>query len=353
MEDLSQTVSALNTDKASIVWWLCTGNLFCYIPQYIIIRMATGGLFSSLHGTRVTGIELLPLYAIGDLIAVILFLCLSGWMRHISWYRAGPLKVPKIRWYVIASGVCTIGQIITATWAYAFTGISIVFAALLMKAGVLIAAPIVDLMIKTRKRTIYWPSWIAAILSLFALAISFLEKADTAITLACIVDIALYVIVHFIKFSIMSKWSKNGDILERRVYVVGEQIIVSLGFVAVTLLLAVIGSQYGSETPLHEVWRGLFILPRQGFVFEPLLLGMIATGTGLFSTMILLDHRENTFCIAAVQSASIIASTIATWILYRIFNQPPVGPYKITSIIIVIGAIGFLVHRSRIERKVT
>jgi len=128
------------------------GSLVCYIPLYMLTRMAAKGLFPSLHGEGLSSFEILPLYAIGNIVANTLFYWVSGWWKNIPITKVWGVKIPKVRWYIWISGLCITGQIFAAIWAYTFQGISIVFVALILKGGVLILAPTVDIFVKSRKK---------------------------------------------------------------------------------------------------------------------------------------------------------------------------------------------------------
>ena len=327
------------------------GNLICYVPLYMMTKMSAEGLFASLHGVKLTSFEIMPLYVLGNVLVTSTFLFSSGWISLIDRFNFAGLSLPKIHWYIAISGLCTVVQVITAIWAYTFNGISLVFVALLMKGGVLVLAPVVDLVIKTRRRKIYWPSWVAGFLSLLALMVSFLEKADTAITFVCAFDIALYLFVYFIKLSIMSRFAKTRDAVERKKYIVEEQIVIAAGLLTIFLIMGLIGSILNGESVFSLVWRGFTIVPQNGFVIEPILIGAAAAGAGIFASFVFLDRRENTFCVAAIQSTSVIAGVIASILLSTIYSQPFPGPNKIAGVAIIICAIVFLSCRGAAERR--
>lgn len=325
-------------------------NFLFYIPLYMLTKMSAKGLFPSQHGVGITGFEILPLYSFGALIANILFLKMSGWIKLVKIKKIFGVPFPAIRWYIYVSGLATIGQIITAIWAYAFNGISIVFATLLMKGGMLIIAPVVDLAVKKRRRRIYWPSWVAACLSLFALFVAFLERADTRMTLVCVLDILLYLTAIFTKLTVMSRYAKTHNNTERKEYLAAEQLVVCFGSILILFTAGVAGRLFGIAGPLMELWNGFTAVPQSGFIIEPMLIGVSALAGGICMTMILLDRRENTFCIAASQAASVFAGTVTTILLSVFFGEPPIGIFKIISVAIVTGAIFFLAYHSRVVK---
>jgi len=327
------------------------GNFLCYIPIMMMTKMASKGLFASQHGIAMTGFEILPLYAVGSMIALTMFLIGSGWWKYARQINMLGLRIPRIHWYIVVSGLATVGQIITATWVYTFDGVSIVFATLLMKGGVLALAPVVDLVVKKRKRQIYWPSWLAASLSFLAIFLAFLEKANTSITVACTVDILLYLTIFFIKLVIMSRWAKSSDAIERKRFIAEEQMVILFGFIGTMFLMGIIGYIFGLGGPFAQAWNGFTVIPRSGFIIEPIIMGLAATGSGVFASLIFLDRRENTFCVAITKISSILAGVAVTILLYYFYGQPSPSIYRLASVIIIVSAIFFLTYRGVIEKR--
>jgi uncharacterized membrane protein YdcZ (DUF606 family) len=327
-----------------------SGVLFCTVPLQMMTKMASGGLLPSFAGIKFSSFEILPLYAVGNVLANAAFLTLSGWWRNISVTKRLGITIPKIRWYIFISGICTVGQIFSAIWAYAYGGASLAVVSILMKGGVLMLAPIVDVIAKKRRRKIYWPSLVAAVLSFLALMIASVQKANSNITLICALDVALYLFVHSIKLSIMSRWAKSEDKRERRQYIIEEQIVISIVLTSTLLILGIIGSGMSPDSALNQVWSGYAVLPAKGFVLMPMSIGVAAVGMGIFQSLIFLDRRENTFCVAIIQSSGIISGFIVTYLLSVFYNQPRIGTNEIVSAAIVVCAISFLSYRGAVEK---
>lgn len=155
---------------------LCFGYGATYIPFSMMTKMITRGLFSGMDGIGFSGFEIQPMVGISTAITMYIFLTVSGWWKYATHSKILGISFPRPQWFTFISGICTAGIIVTTILAYTFHGISIVFAMLLMRGGVLILAPIVDSIAKRRKRKIYWPSWLAASLSFGALVAAFPEK---------------------------------------------------------------------------------------------------------------------------------------------------------------------------------
>jgi hypothetical protein len=226
-----------------------------------------------------------------------------------------------------------------------------VFATLLMKGGVLVIAPIVDLVVRSKKRKIYWPSWTAAGLSLLALVISFVERANVAVTFACVVDVVIYLVAFFFKLVFMSRWAKTTNVAEKRRFMVEGQTATAAVLLGLIVVMAFIGRFMGGDGPAGQVWRGVSLLPAMGFVDVPLAIGAVSAVGGILATLIILDRRENTFCIALAQSTSIVAGTIATSLLAFFYDQPAPGVGRLIGVCIMLAAIFFLAYHGVVEKK--
>ncbi len=332
------------------VFLFALANLLCYIPLSMMTKMSSKGLFTTLGGYGVTSFEMMPLFVIGTTIITAIFFTLSGWWKYIAKVRIWKFEIPVPRIYTFFSGLCIVGQIFTVIWLYAFKGISIVFAALLMKGGVIILAPIVDSVLKNKRRKIFWPSWIAAVLSLCAMIIAFIEKGDTALTLVCLLDIAIYLTAYFVKLTIISLWSKDSHATNKKRFIAEEQLSMLICMIIIIFIGVIIGSG-STDGIFREMWRGVFVLPAKGFIVEPILIGMAGFCAGVFASVVFLDRRENTFCVTMIQSSSIIAGTIATILLALLYNQPFPGIYKMISVLIVLLAIVTLTTHRKAEQR--
>ncbi|MBN1283010.1 MAG: hypothetical protein JXA24_04475 [Proteobacteria bacterium] len=329
---------------------LCFGYFASYVPYSMMTKMVTKGLCCGLGGKGLTGFEIQPIAVLGSFVAMYAFITAMRWWKHCTHTRILGLNIPRPQWFTFLSGICTAGQIITTTLAYTFSGISIVFAMLLMRGGVLIMAPIVDMAARRRKRRIYWPSWVAAALSVAALVVAFSGKAGTAMTLVAAVDIALYLAGYFFRLFIMSNYAKSTDAEERKRYFAEEQLVANPLLLLGLFVAALYGSRTGSAEILSELWRGFAVIPWQGYFAFIFLLGVFSYGTGLFGSLIYLDCRENTFTVPANRASSIIAGVIATYLLAILYGERYPGTHELAGAGLIILAILFLAYRTIVER---
>ncbi len=329
---------------------LCFGYFASYVPYSMMTKMVTKGLFGGMGGSGLDGFAIQPIAVLASSTCMLLFITLAGWWKYTTHSTILGVSIPRPQWFTFISGLCTAGQIITTTLAYTFDGVSIVFAMLLMRGGVLVMAPAVDLIAK-RKRKIYWPSWVASGLSLGALLISFFEKAATAITIICAIDIAIYLFVYFFRLLFMSNKAKTEDSSERRRYFAEEQLVANISLFLALFLVGLAGSKMAPSTIPGLIWSGFTVLPYSGFFWYIFLIGTFSYGTGLFGSLIYLDRREHTFCVPANRASSIMAGVIATYLLAIIFDQRYPSTFQLIGVGLIMCAIIFLAYRSIVEKK--
>jgi hypothetical protein len=75
------------------------------------------------------------------------------------------------------------------------------------------------------------------------------------------------------------------------------------------------------------------------------MLGLLAVtffAVSVLSALILLNPRENSFCVPFERAASILAGSLAAFILALAYGQPMPTPAEIVGIVLLIGAIALL-----------
>lgn len=332
------------------IWFLCFGYFASYVPYSLLTKMITSGSFEGMNGKGFTGFQIQAVAILASVVSTFSFITLAGWWKYTTHFKIFNLSLPKPQWFTLISGICTAGQIITTTLSYTFSGVSIVFAMLLMRGGVLVMAPMVDLLAK-RKRKIYWPSWVASGLSIGALLVAFFGKAGTAMTLICAIDISIYLFVYFFRLLFMSNRAKSNDENEKKRYFAEEQLTANTVLFSSLFIVGLIGSTMAVDSIPGQIWFGFSKFPFSGYFFHVFILGVFSYGTGLFGGLIFLDKRENTFTVPANRVASVIAGVISTYLLAIFWGQRYPGKDELVGIGIVIFAIVFLAYRSVVERK--
>ncbi|MDO8526071.1 MAG: hypothetical protein Q7T03_00115, partial [Deltaproteobacteria bacterium] len=288
----------------------CFGYFASYIPYAMMTKMLTSGLFAGMDGKGFTGFMILPAVGTATFLTMYIYLTLSGWWKYSTHSTVFGVSMPRPRWITFISGLCTAGVIITTTLAYSFEGVSIVFAMLLMRGGTLVIAPIVDMIALKRKRKIFWPSWVAAFLSLASLFVTFSGKSGTALTVVASINIACYITSYFLRFFFMSNWAKSEDINEKKRFFTEEQMVANPTFWAIIIITGLFGSHMDSASIPGQVWQGMTTFLHSGHLLQAFLIGIFSYGTGMFGTLIFLDKRENTFTVPASRISSVLAGVV-------------------------------------------
>ena len=317
--------------------------LVTYVPYMLITRMLTTTPNEQL-GRPLTGLEILPATLVISTVMLVLFVWLSGWWRSAHRISIGGLSIPfPTRWTALA-GVGTSLLLFTVPLSLTFEGVSIPFIQLLMRGDVLIIAPLVDLMSGRRVR---WYSWIALAMVSVALALTLWERGGLHLPALAILAVVLYTVGYFMRLSVMTRVAKNGDENALQGYFVEEKIVgMPLAIVGLALVtLSPLGHQ-GSQLGwgFVQVWSS-DTLPMLA------LLSLVFTAIAVFAALILLDPRENTFCVPFERAASILAGTAAAYLLAFMFGQPFPTRMELVGMVLLIAAIALLSLAPRWEAR--
>jgi hypothetical protein len=270
------------------------GYVAAYLP-YVILTRHLSTMPSFGMGRPLTGLEILPAMLIAGAVASIGFIWLVGWQKHMT--KVG--GVPFARWGTAASGVCTALVLVTVPLSYTFQDVSIPFMQLLMRGDILIIAPLVDVL---SKRKVHWWSWAALGVVALALVITLSARGGLKLPPLAIITIVVYTIGYFGRLWIMSRMSKDDDPVKMRAYFSEEKVV---GFPVAILLLALV-IPFGGAQGRELAWGFTSVWPEPQTLFI-LLTGLMVCITGIFAGFILLDKRENSYCVPLERSASILA----------------------------------------------
>ena len=148
-------MSPLRIEDQWRIWLLALGYFAFYIPYSALTKALSLGLLPGMTGP-VSGFRILPATAVATSVTLIAFMAMGGGRGRLRWRRALGLPVPVVGGRMLISGVATAVIIGSTTLNYTFVGISILFALLLMRGGVLILAPIVDTLLGRKVRAGAW-----------------------------------------------------------------------------------------------------------------------------------------------------------------------------------------------------
>lgn len=329
------------------IWALGLGYFLSYTPYSGLTKALSNGLFTSTHGP-VKGPVLLPISAIATVIGMWGFITLKGWWKYAGRREFFGRQIPFPRKLTFLSGICMATIMGTTTLAFTFGGLGIVLVLVLLRAGTLVIAPVVDQIVGRRVR---WFSWAAMLVSLSAVLIALGDATSYTLTIAAIIDIAAYLAAYFFKLQFMSRLAKTDQREASLRYLVEEQMIASPLLVIVLVVLAFIG--YGDVMLGFRAGLTTFVTT-PGAVFAAMV-GLSYAALCICTSLIFLDRRENTFCMPMHCGSSMLAGFTASVILAAFFNQSlPTTAQNVSSglLIVALGFLSPLHHFDRVLAKI-
>jgi protein-tyrosine-phosphatase len=319
------------------IWGLALGYFGFYIPYSGLTKALTQGSLPGADGP-VTGFTILPATAIGTTALLLVLLAVGRTRGQAS------LKLPAVRWPTLISGVATAVIIGTTTLNYTSAGLSILFALLLMRGGVLTLAPFIDLATGRRVSPL---SWVALVLSLTAVGVAFSAVGSYHLTLIAAMNIFGYLAGYAIRLNVMSRVAKDRDPDVNRKHFEAETFVAAVALVALPALMAIaLPGPIGGE--LRVGFSGLFTSRYSG---PALVIGLLYGILYMFGTWIYLDSRENTFCIPLNRCASLLSGVVASYAIAILFGGKLPGIHELAGVSIICVAIGALVIETLIRHR--
>jgi uncharacterized membrane protein YdcZ (DUF606 family) len=315
------------------IWGFAFGYFASYVPYSALTKAVSSG---QIGNQKVPGVELLPISATASLVGMFAFITLMGWWRHATHSTIAGRSIPRPTRWTFLSGLCTSAIIATTTLAYTFEGISIVFMMLLLRGGVLILAPVIDALSGRRVR---WFSLIGLLLSLSALVVAFLEGKGQGfgLTQLAILDVAVYLLSYFIRLQFMSRIAKSDDADQRTRYFVEEQMVGTPALLVFLAACALI--DHGDFMHLVRAGFTSFLSRSPTIIATGIVIGICSQGTGIFGGLILLDKRENTYCVPVNRCSSILAGVAASYLGMAFFSGKPPSSYELAGAGLIVAAI--------------
>jgi hypothetical protein len=287
----------------SSIWLHALGYFACYVPYAALTKAASSGLL--VGGWRLGGVVLLPISVLASAIAMITFLTWRGWWRHADQRVILGRSVPVPDGPTAASGLATAVVVATTTLSYTFAS-SILLMMVLMRGGVLVLAPVVDAVAGRHVRS---RAWAALGLSLLALILGLGGSPDGGLDASSIVCVVAYLGGYFVRLRAMSAQAKTADAAASVRFFVQEQMVATPALLLV-LLVAAVSRATPWSTDLATGFLGLGdALP------WVVAIGVLSQGTGVFGALILLDGRENAFCVPVNRASSVLAGLLGSAVL--------------------------------------
>jgi hypothetical protein len=324
-------------ERLSLLYFLA------YVPYAVMTRWLASINYGP-FGRPLTGLEILPAVTILSGVLTLSFAWLSGWTKRAHHYSllGGSWPCPT-RWTLL-SGIGTALLLFTVPLSFTFKGVSIPFIQLLMRGDVLVIAPLVDLM---SGRKVRWYSWLALLMVAAGLTLTIRARGGLYLPPLAVVTVILYTLGYFVRLWVMTKTAKSGDPEAVKAYFVEEKMVAIP--CAVLCLAALSLNNFGTQkTELSfgflVVWSSSQMLP---IIAMSVLLFLIS----VFSILILLDKRENTYCVPFERSASILAGIAAAYVLGGMsLGKYPTGA-EVSGAVLLIAAIVLLSVAPKFSRK--
>jgi protein-tyrosine-phosphatase len=316
------------------IWLLALGYFAFYTPYSALTKALSLGLLPGMTGP-VSGFRILPATAVATSVGLIAFITIGGGWGCLRKRRVLGLAVPVFGARMVLSGVATAVIIGTTTLNYTFVGISILFALLLMRGGVLILAPVVDTLLGRKVRA---SSWIALGLTFASLTIAFADVSGYQMTLVAGLNTAAYLLGYCIRIPNMTGIAKSADPAINARYFHEETLVAALALTGVPALCLLIG-----DGPIvAELRAGFTTFFAAPLVFPALLIGALYACLYMFGTGIYLDHRENTYCIPLNRCSTLLSGVVASFGLTWFLGWKPPSGSQIVAAGVLLAALAVL-----------
>jgi hypothetical protein len=231
----------------------------------------------------------------------------------------------------------------TVPLSLTFEGVSIPFMQLLMRGDVLIIAPLVDLAFGRKVR---WYNWVALVLVAVGLALTIKARGGLHLPPLAVVTVVLYTLGYFTRLAVMTKIAKQGSDEALKAYYVEEKLVaMPLSVLALGVVVMLNGASQGAELGwgFTDVWTSSAM---------PLLivLTVVFVVVSVVAALILLNPRENSFCVPFERAGSVLAGLGAAYILAVAFGQPYPTVPEVIGAGLLVAAIGLLSVAPRLGR---
>jgi hypothetical protein len=321
--------------------------LLLYLPNVMITRYVTTMPNMAL-GRPLTGLETLPASLIFNWAFTYLFIWWSGWHRDAHAVQLGRFRFPVPTKLTFLSGLGTALVLFTVPLSLTFKGVSIPFIQLIMRGDILIIAPLVDLMFGRRVR---WWSWVALVMVALALVITLADRGGLKLPPLAIVTVVLYTLGYFVRLAVMNRLSKDGDPAAVRRYFVEEKMIaLPLSVAALAAVSALgLGGQAGGQA--GELSYGFVAVWSDPAIWPLFWIGLTLAMIGVVAIIILLDPRENAYCVPLERAASLVAGVGGAVLLAWFFGSNMPRPAELVGAGILIAAIVLLSVAPRLSAR--
>jgi hypothetical protein len=287
-----------------------------YVPYAVLTHWLSATPGSS--GKAMSGLELLPATLVMGGLLTLAFISLCGWARLAGRHFVGGLSIPLPTGWTALSGLGASLILFTVPLSFTFRDVSIPFMQLLMRGDVLVIAPCVDWLMGKRVR---WYSWVALFLVAGGLTLTIHARGGLHLSPLAIATVG-----------------KRSTGKPAQAYFVEEKLVAYPLAIVGVVLLSVLGS--GSQA--GELMYGFVGVWGNGQVGILAVVSILIVMLSVFSLLILLQDRENTFCVAFERSGSILAGIIAAYLLSAMSLGPPPAVAELEGALLLVIAVVLL-----------
>jgi protein-tyrosine-phosphatase len=314
--------------------WLTFGYFASYIPYAMLVKALASGV-TPLSSRQFSGFEMLPAAALGQIFVMVLFLGLTGRWRDMRRSEIDGHRIPVPGRETLASGFFTSLIIGATTMNYTFSGVSILFMLLLMRGGVLILSPLIDM---AGRRRVMKYSWVGLCLSLIAVSVALGDVNSYHLTLAAVLSVLIYLVGYLGRFEIMSRVAKDGVVATDRRFFAEEHAV------APVWLALLLGA--GALAGQPQLGAGFTT-----FLGTPAALGAVGIGVVyevlfIFASLIYLDRREYSWGVPAWAFASLMSGLVASYALTLLAGLQAPGTGQLIALVFGVGAAAVLSYPS-------
>jgi hypothetical protein len=316
------------------LWLISLFYMASYVPYITITRLLATTPAAELQ-RPLTGMEILPASLILSAVWTYLFVWRAGWWRAAHTTHVMGLQLPRPTRWTALSGVGTALILFTVPLSFTFEGVSIPFMQLLMRGDLLLIAPLVDLL---GRRKVRWYSWGALVLVALAMLVAVGERRGFQLPLLAWVTLVLYTLGYFVRLYVMTRIAKTGTSESIQMYFVEEKLVgIPLALLFLALLSGLADGKAGQQLSFGfvQVWTSSQIAAIS-------VLSILLFVVSIFSVVILLDKRENSFCVPMERSASILAGVIGTFVLATFFGAKAPTSAELLGALLLTAAITML-----------
>ncbi|MGH9764944.1 MAG: hypothetical protein ACREDR_35995, partial [Blastocatellia bacterium] len=219
------------------IWALGFGYFVFYTPYSGLTKALSKGLLRGMTAP-VSGFEILPVSAAATVVGMLGFITAMRWWKYATRRSLFGLNIPVPRVPTFLSGIYMAVIIGTTTLAFSFSGASIVFVLILLRGGVLIIGPVIDISLR---RQVRWFSWGALLVSLLSLMVALSDVSNYLLSGLAVIDVTAYLAAYFFRFRLMTTLVKSDDQHATLRYFVEEQLVATPALFVGLALLAMVG----------------------------------------------------------------------------------------------------------------